>query len=125
MLQLRPVDFHTVQTFFMDFQKKSRVFDLPSDEAEFIGIYKDNQLIGYYALEKHSHEDIEVLHGYLCKDARHVDLPSACMELLESACKAKGFKRIALATGSRFGAYMKFAKSLGYRPVHLEFIKEL
>jgi RimJ/RimL family protein N-acetyltransferase len=125
VLSLRPVSFYDVQHFFVDFQKHAKNFDIPDDENQIIGIYMGDELIGYYAIQGYDNVDVEIKHGYLKPGFRHKDLPKKCMELLEEGCKKAGYRRAMLATGSRFNAYMKFAAKLGYKPQHLEFLKEL
>ena len=127
MISLSPVTWEDIQTYFVDFQKKSKVFELPpeEDQAYFIGIYNDSQFIGYYIMVPHNDAEIEIRQGYLTRNNRHLDLPKQCMAELERLCKLAGYKTIALSAGSRFKAYLKFAKSLGYKPVALEFTKEL
>jgi GNAT superfamily N-acetyltransferase len=125
MLHLKAVPFLTVQRFFVDFQKKSKSFEMPEDSAQIIGIFKDKELIGYYIIQGYDGTDVEIKQGYLIPEYRHNDLPKSCMKLLEEGCKKAGYKKVLLATGSRFRAYFKFAAGLGYKPVHLEFSKDI
>ena len=125
MINLRPVDYLTVAKFFVDFQKHSKNFELPSDEAQIVGIFNQDSLIGYYIIQGYDNKDVEIIQGYLIPSSRHANLPIECMRLLEQSCKKAGYSRMMLATGSRFRAYLKFAKGLGYKPTHLEFSKEL
>ena len=125
MITLRKVDYLTISKYFVDFQKKAKDFDLPEDTAQSIGIYKGSELIGYFIIQGYNNTDVEVLQGYLIKKYRHQDLSKQCMAILESMCKQAGYKTMVLATGSRFKAYLRFADSLGYKPRHLEFSKEI
>jgi GNAT superfamily N-acetyltransferase len=125
MIQLKPCRWEDVQHYFVDFQKKSKRFDLPSVTAQIIGIFDDKEFAGYFFIQGYDHTDVEITHGYLKTKYRHKNLPKQCMSLLEQMCRESGYKHMVLATGSRFNAYLKFAKGLGYTPQHLEFSKEL
>lgn len=125
MVVLRSIPHTEISQYFVDFQKKSKNFDMPLDTSEDIGIYKDGVLIGYFIIQGYNNIDVEITHGYLLPKYRHNDLPKECMKILEESCKKAGYKKMMLATGSRFRSYMKFAKDLGYKPAHIEFIKEL
>ena len=125
MLSLRPVDHSLISKYFVDLQKKSHCYELPPEGAEFLGIYNDETLIGYFIVQGFEDGDVEINQGYLMREYRHLALPSACMEMLENICKAAGYKRVLLGTHNRFRSYLKFAKTLGYKPNHLIFVKEL
>lgn len=98
---------------------------MPPESAQNIGIFQDAEMIGYYIIQGYNNTDVEVVQGYLKPQYRHKDLPKHCMKLLEDKCKEAGYKKMMLATGSRFKAYLRFAEGLGYKPKHLEFSKEL
>lgn len=126
MLELKVVDFLTVQKFFVDFQKHSKCFELPPEVTEYIGVYDQSKLIGYFALVAYNDGDLEVNQGYLVKDARHIkNLSQQCMQLLEQKAKEIGFKKIVLQTQSRFRSYLKFMSGMGYKPNRLIFSKEI
>jgi hypothetical protein len=125
MILLKPVSFLDVQQHFVDFQKKSRCFELPPDSAEFVGIYKQDVMIGYFIVQEHSPIEVSINQGYLKSDYRHNNLPLECMKELEKMCKDVGYKKIWLETHNRFKSYMKFASNLGYEPYKLVFKKEI
>jgi GNAT superfamily N-acetyltransferase len=125
MLELKEVDFNTVSPYFVDFQKKSKNYDMPSEDSQNIGIFINDELAGYYIIKGYDNTDVEICHGYLRPEFRHLGLLKQCMPLLETKCKQAGYKNMLLATGSRFKAYLKIAMSLGYKPEHLEFRKNI
>lgn len=123
---LAPVSFSRIQSWFVDFQKKSKCFELPPDESELLGIFNDEELIGYFVLLGYKETlSVTVHQGYLKASYRHLDLPKECLRQMEDMCKAAGFKKIVIVTKNRFGAYLKFMRSNGYAPNHLEFEKEI
>lgn len=125
MIRLKPIDFMEVNGFFVDFQKKSKCFELPPDDAKFLGIHLDNKLIGYYVLKSYNDGTLEINQGYLLKAYRHMDLAPLAMECLEHEARRCKYKQIAFATGSRFRSYLKFGKRVGYKPSKLIFLKRL
>ncbi len=125
MIELAPVDFYTIQHLFVDFQKKSKCFEMPPDTAQFIGAYANNKLVGYFVIQGYENVDVEINQGYLLPQYRHLKLYKEFMELLENKCKEAGYKRMLLGTHNRFESYLQFAKGLGYRPQHLVFSKEI
>jgi GNAT superfamily N-acetyltransferase len=125
MLQLSPVSFEVIQNYFVDFQKKSKCFEMPPETGEIIGIYLDAVLIGYFITQAYDNGSIEINQGYLLPKYRHLNLSKDCTALLEHFCKKAGFKTMLLGTHNRFKAYLKFAKGLGYKPQQLIFSKEL
>lgn len=125
MLILSPVTWREVQQFYRDFQKKSNCFEMPLDASQYIGIFKEKELIGYFIIQGYENVEVEIHQGYLKPEHRHFDLPKQCMQMLEEGCKKAGYKRMLLGTHNRFKAYLKFAKSLGYKPKHLMFCKEI
>ncbi len=98
---------------------------MPPEEAEFIGIFDLDKLIGFFTMVGYEDGDIEIQQGYLIKGYRHLELHKACMALLEQMAKKAGFKRVLLGTHNRFKAYLGFAKGIGYKPQHLTFVKDL
>lgn len=125
MIQLAPTNFMEVQRFFLDFQKKSKWFELPGDQCEYIGIYEANILIGYFATLGYTDNSIDIVQGYLTKEARHKRYPKQAMLLLEAIMKRQGFAKVRLMTHNRFKGYLQFAGGLGYKPTVLLFEKDL
>lgn len=125
MIEIKPVSHDTISKYFRDFQKKSKCFEMPPEEAEFSGAYLDDELVGYFILQAYGDGDIEIYQGYLRPEYRHTELAKSFMALLEQAIKKLGCKRMILGTHNRFKAYLKFAKALGYKPEHLTFSKNL
>lgn len=124
MLELKPVDFMAVQHWMVDFQKKSKCFEIPPEEAGYLGIYIDGTLYGYYALIAQGTE-VTILHGYLAPAARHKDYPRQAMHEIEQLCKQYGYTKISLCTSNRFKSYLNFMQGMGYKPEQLIFSKEV
>lgn len=124
MLELRPVEFNEISRFFVDFQKKSHVFELPPEEARFAGIYDGPTLVGYFVLVEYGTE-VEINQGYLRPGARHRRYSYEAMRILEEKLKNKGYKQIVLNASRSLGAYQKFMKELGYKPESITFCKEI
>jgi RimJ/RimL family protein N-acetyltransferase len=125
VLCLKLATFPDVHSHFVDFQKRSRCFEMPPEESDVIGVYKQDEMIGYFIIQEHSPIEISINQGYLKKQYRHHNLPNECMQLFENMCKRVGYKTVWLQTHNRFNSYMKFAKNLGYKPYKLVFKKEL
>lgn len=125
MIQLRLSSHDSLSKYFVEFQKKSKCFELPPEGAEFVEIHFNNQLIGYYVLIGYADKSMEIIQGFLLKKYRCNGLPKACMSVLEQEAKIKGISRVYLAAHSRFKAYFNFANYLGYRPEKIIFSKEL
>ena len=125
MIHLKPVNFLEIQKWFVDYQKKSKNYDMPPEQAGLLGIYKDDELIGYFITVCYKNGTVEINQGYLKPEARHKTYSRIAMELLETAVKNKGFKRISLATNRAVGSYQRFMKSLGFNLVRAEFSKEV
>ena len=124
MISLREVYFNDVQHWFWDFQKHSKCFELPPEEAEYLGIFKDDRLVGYFVVVTYA-DYLEINQGYLIKEVRHTDLPKECLRLLEYLAKRVGIQEIKLGTHNRFKSYLNFMKDNGYRPEHLVFSKRI
>ena len=125
VIELRPVDFRDIQHWFVDFQKKSRCLEMPPEPAEYVGIFNDTELVGYFILQGFDGKTVEVNQGYLKKEYRHLDLADECIRQMEKCCKKAGYKEIRLGTHNRFRSYLKFMARNGYRPEHLVFHKDL
>jgi GNAT superfamily N-acetyltransferase len=125
MIRLAPVDFLKIQHWFVDYQKKSKNYEMPPEEAEILGIYKAEELIGYFIVVCYKSGLVEINQGYLKPDARHKLYSRVAMELLEKLVKDKGFNRIQLATNRAVGSYQRFMRNLGFSLVRAEFAKEL
>ncbi len=123
MLVLRAVPHSIVQHLFVDFQKKSKCFELPPDNAEFIGIYLEAELVGYFALVDYQDGDIEINQGYLRDIARHRALSYESMKILQTELKRLGFKKIILKASRSLKAYSKFMGNLGFRSESIIFSK--
>ncbi len=124
MVRLEPVTFEAVQRHFVDFQKKSKCFELPPEEAEYLGIFQDSEMIGYFVMVAYA-DFAEINQGYLKPEARHQELPKECLKLLEYICKKAGYTEIKLGTHNRFKSYMSFMKDNGYKPEQLIFSKRI
>ncbi len=112
-----------VQHLFLDFQKKSKCLELPPDNAEFIGIYVDQQLVGYFALVDYQDGDIEINQGYLKPLVRHRALSYQSMNILQTELKKLGFKKIILKASRSLKAYSRFMSNLGFMPESIIFSK--
>lgn len=125
MFHLKPVSFYDIQHWFVDYQKKSKNFEIPPEEGEMIGIFRDQDLIGYFITLAYQDRHLEINQGYLRQDARHKRISQIAMSLLEKLAKSKGYTRIDLGTNRAVGSYQAFMRNLGYRLVRAEFSKEL
>ncbi len=124
MLELKTIDYLILSKWFIDFQKKSKCLEIPPDEAECLGIYENNELIGYFIVLSSS-DTLDIVQGYLSKEARHKNLSPECMRLLEYLAKKAGHTKIRLQTQSRFKSYIEFMKAMKYKPTNLVFSKEI
>lgn len=125
MLRLQSVPYEAISQWLYDFQKRSKCFELPPEEANFVGIFHNHELIGYFVLLGFNKSEVEIHQGYLVSRFRHLGIYKDCMEMLERECKKMGYKTVLLGTHNRFKSYLKFAKGLGYSPKHLVFSKEI
>lgn len=126
MLELKPTDFYSVQHWFVDFQKKSKGYEIPPEDAVILGIFDDAKLVGYYVLVEYKEEKVlEVNQGYLSKEARHQNLSPLCMSLLEDRAKELGYKKIMLQAQRSIQSYIKFMDRMGYRADRVIFSKEI
>ncbi len=125
MLKLAPVDFLQIQHWFVDYQKKSKCYEMPPEEGQCLGIYKTNELIGYFILICNKNKTIEINQGYLKPEARHKNLSKISMELLEKLAKEKKYTKILLGTNRAVGSYIKFMRNMGYSVERAIFAKEL
>lgn len=122
-LRLKPIDFLTIQKYFQDFQKHSKSYEMPPDSANYFGIYLEETLIGYFILVGYSDHSLEINQGYLKPKARHANLPTKCVELVEELAKKNGYTKVILQTTSRFRSYLKFMKGMNFQPERLIFSK--
>lgn len=125
MLQLKPTDFMDIQHWFVDYQKKSKNFQMPPDEAQILGIYQDNELVGYFILVLYLNKTVEINQGYLKPEARHKALNKQALSLLENVVKKAGYSRLVLGTNRAVGSYQKFMRDCGFALVRAEFAKEV
>lgn len=125
MLELKPIDFLDICKHFVDFQKKSKCYEMPPDTGQYIGAFHEGKLAGYLIVQGYDNQEVEINQGYLLPEYRHSNLPIEFMSLLEKLCKAAGYKKMLLGTHNRFHSYLEFAKQLGYEPKHLIFSKEI
>ncbi len=125
MIQLKLINFADIQQWGVDYQKKSKNFELIPDEAEIWGIYKDTELIGYFATIAYSSGVVEINQGYLKPEARNKKFNYIALNLLEKLAKDKGFKRLVLATNRAVGSYQKFMRDCGFELTRAEFAKEV
>lgn len=122
MIKLAPVDFLTIQPFRVDYQKKSKNYEPIPDYAELIGIYRSEELIGYFIITNYEN-GINIDQGYLKPEARHKNLSKIAMGLLEKAVKQSGKKMIVLSTNRAVSSYQTFMKNMGYNLVKATFSK--
>lgn len=130
MIYLKPIEFTDISGWFVDFQKHSDCLEMPSDTAQYIGIfndgfYTDGILIGYFIIQGYNNTEVEIEQGYLQPTSRHRQFFEQALMLLEEKCKDANYKRIITGTRNRFRAYLKWGKRLGYTPNSLTFSKNL
>ncbi len=125
MITLAPVDFLAIQSWFVDYQKKSKNFEMPPNEAELVGIYRGQELIGYFITLCYADKTLEINQGYLKPEARHKNLSKISMQLLEEEAKKNGIKRISLGTNRAVGSYIQFMRNMDYHITRAIFEKEL
>ncbi len=124
MITLAPVEFSKIQTWFVDYQKKSKNYEMPPETSELVGIYRQDKLIGYFIVMG-VQQTLEINQGYLCPEARHKNISKISMELLEKQAKNNGFKEIVLATNRAVGYYIRFMKSMDYNISRAIFSKKV
>lgn len=125
MIRLQLIDFNTVQHFFVDYQKKAKNYEMPPEEAEFLGIYRGEELIGYFATVGYEDKTLEINQGYLKPTARHQNLSRISLKLLEEQAKKVGMKQVILATNRAVGSYIRFMRKNGYEPSRVIFSKDI
>ena len=125
MITLKTTDFNVIQHWFIDYQKRSRNYEVPPDNSEILGIYDNGELIGYFIVRAFTSGIVEINQGYLKPDARHKKNNYIAMKLLEDLARSKGLKRIVLGTNRAVGSYQKFMRNLGFQLTRAEFCKEI
>lgn len=125
MIELHPVDFTDIQHWFVDFQKKSKNFEMIPDKAELTGIYRGEILIGYFATIGYDYKNLVILQGYLRKEDRHKNISRIAIQLLEQKVKQAGYTKILLQTHRAISSYVKFMCKLGFELKKAEFEKQL
>lgn len=125
MIRLAPVDFLSIQKWFVDYQKKSKNFEMPPEHGEMLGIFRGEELIGYFIVVPYINKTLEINQGYLKPEARHKNLSRISMQLLEEKAKAVGIKKIILGTNRAVGSYIQFMRSMNYHVERAIFGKEL
>jgi hypothetical protein len=125
MLSLKPVQFLDIQQWFCDYQKKSKNYDMPPEEAHLVGIYRGTELIGYFIVVPYKNGTLEINQGYLKPEARHKNLSKISMGLLEEQAKKIGITKIALTTNRAVGSYIRFMHSMNYNIEKAIFSKEV
>ena len=123
MIHLKPIDFPAIQQWVTDYRNKSKNWEVIPEEAELIGIFRSEEMIGYFACICYDEGVVEINQGYLKPDARHKAYSRISMELLEKLVKEKGFTKIQLATNRAVGSYQRFMSKMGYSLVRAEFAK--
>lgn len=117
MIELRPTSFDKIQNWFVDYQKKSKNYEMPSDTAELLGIFRGEELIGYFIYSLYVLDEkriLEINQGYLCPASRHKNLSKISMQLLENKAKEANISKVILATNRAVGSYIQFMKGMGY-----------
>lgn len=125
MIHLKQVDFNTVQHWFVDYQKKSKNYEMPPEQAEYIGIFKGEELIGYFITVTYTSGTVEINQGYLKPEARHKLYSKIALKLLEDAAKKIKCQEIVLATNRAVGSYQRFMKDCGFTLSRAIFNKRL
>lgn len=125
MLSLSPVKFDTISPWFVDYQKKSRNFEMPPEEGECLGIYRGTDLIGYFITVTYKDGTVEINQGYLRPDARHKNLSKISLQLLEDLVRKAGYKKIVLGTNRAVGSYIRFMRTMGFEIERAIFSKEV
>lgn len=126
MISLKPVDHKEISPWMRDYQQKSKNFEMPPENAESVGIYRGDKLIGYFIIVFYPPQGIlEINQGYLEPSSRHKNLSKVSMELLEKEAKRIGIKKIMLATNRAVGSYLKFMRSMDYEIEKAIFAKEV
>lgn len=125
MIHLAPVEFLAVQHWFVDYQKKSKNFEMPPEDAGLLGIYRGTELIGYFITTCYQDGDVEINQGYLKPEARHKNLSRISMELLEDRVKKAGYKKIVLGTNRAVGSYIQFMRKMGFNIERAIFSKQV
>lgn len=125
MIYLKYVDFIQISAWFTDYQKKSKNFEIPPEGSQYIGVFKGEELIGYFITLSHASGLVEINQGYLKPTARHKSYSKIAMKLLEDAVKVGGFKEISLATNRAVGSYQKFMKQCGFELTKAIFSKKV
>lgn len=125
MLYLKPVTFEAIRHWGVDYQKKSRNLELIPDEAELLGIYRNEELIGYFATLCFTNGVVEINQGYLKPEARHKSYNKIALKLLEDAVKKAGYKEILLGTNRAVGSYQRFMRECGFNLSRAIFSKKV
>lgn len=125
MLSLKLTDFMQIQHWFVDYQKKSRNYEMPPEYAQIWGIYDNDKLVGYFITVAHKTGIVEINQGYLSKEARHKKNQYIAMSLLEKTVKQYGMTKVVLGTNRAVGSYQRFMRNMGYSLVRAEFSKTL
>lgn len=123
MISLQPVNWLQIAPWAVDYQKKSKNFEMIPEEAELTGIYRGDTLIGYFATLGYNYEVLAILQGYLRKEDRHKNISRIAMELLEQKVKEAGYKKIILETHRAVGSYIQFMARMGFELKKAEFEK--
>lgn len=122
-MELKALDWKIAQRFFVDFQKKSRCFELPHESSEYIGIYENEDLLGYFAVLLYKDKSLDIIHGYLKPEARHKQKIKSALTILETLAQKQGYTIIRCKASRSFNSYIKFMKSCGFRPTEIIFSK--
>lgn len=115
MIELRPAAFLEVQKYFVDFQKKARHFEMPTDDSECIGIYSNGLMAGYFIVAGYEDGTFDIEQFYLKPEARHKHLQYDATRLLIAYAASQGYKTINLKTSRSFRAYSQIMKDLGFQ----------
>lgn len=125
MIHIKPVQFMAIQKWFVDYQKKSKNYEMPPNEAELLGIFKGEELIGYFIAVGYTNGIIEINQGYLKPEARHKLYSRVAMKLFEDLAKKAGYKEIVLATNRAVGSYQRFMNQCGFNLARAIFKKKV
>jgi len=124
-MELKQVDFLAIQHHFVDFQKKSHCFEMPTENAYVLGIVEGGALIGYFIVAEYEDGTLEIQQGYLKPVAQHRKLSYEAMNILHAQAKKAGFTKVILKASRSLNAYTRFMRNLGYKPESIIFSRSI
>lgn len=125
MLDLKTIKSEETRQWEGDFQAKSKAGEQAPQTAEYLGIFNNNVLVGYFAFTGYTDRVIQIHQGYLAPEHRHFRLHKLALGLFQKKAKKCGFKKISLTTSRALRAYTSFMTDMNYKPETITFSKEL